>query len=77
MVFFSAKPTEDAAFDILRAEAAEKGDVVVLPGVFEHYGNITHQTLEIFRAAALDPRATHVMKVSYHALANPGACALR
>ena len=42
--------------------AADQGDVVVLPGVFEHYHNITHQTLEILRAASMDPVATHALK---------------
>lgn len=62
-MFFSAKPTDEAKFDQLRREAAEKGDVVVLPGVFEHYHNITHQTLEILRAASMDPVVTHALKV--------------
>lgn len=62
-MFFSAKPTDEAVFDQLRREAAEKGDVVVLPGVFEHYHNITHQTLEILRAASMDPVFTHALKV--------------
>ena len=29
----------------------------------EHYFNISHQTLEVFRAAASDPEVTHVLKV--------------
>ena len=62
-MFFSAKPVDEAVFDELRREATEKGDIVVLPGIFEHYSNITHQTLEILRAASLDPLATHTIKV--------------
>ncbi len=62
-MFFSAKPVDEAVFDALRKEAAEKGDIVVLPGIFEHYNNITHQTLEILRAASMDPVATHTLKV--------------
>ncbi|KAK9902151.1 hypothetical protein WJX75_006091 [Coccomyxa subellipsoidea] len=63
VMFFSAKPVDEAVFDELRREAAQKGDIVVLPGIFEHYDNITHQTLEILRAASMDPVATHTLKV--------------
>jgi hypothetical protein len=63
VLFFSAKPRDEGAFDALRREAADSGDVVVLPGVFESYHNITHQTLEILRAASMDPTATHALKV--------------
>ena len=59
-----AAPTDEGVFDALRREAADTGDIVVLPGVFEHYYNITHQTLEILRAASMDPLATHALKVS-------------
>ena len=64
-MFFSAKPKDEEAFDALRREAADQGDIVVLPGIFEHYHNITHQTLEILRAASMDPMATHTLKVSF------------
>ena len=64
MLFFSAKPKDEKVFDALRREAADQGDVVVLPGIFEHYHNITHQTLEILRAASMDAVATHALKVS-------------
>lgn len=63
MLFFSAKPRDEEVFDALRREAADEGDVVVLPGIFEHYHNITHQTLEIVRAASMDAVATHALKV--------------
>jgi hypothetical protein len=77
VVFFSAKPLQDAAFDALRTEAAQKGDLVVLPGVFEAYSNITHQTLEIFRAASLDPLTTHVLKArGMHLIRDGHAAAL-
>ncbi len=72
-MFFSAKPVDEAVFDELRREAAQKGDIVVLPQIFEHYDNITHQTLEILRAASMDALATHALKVSVyktHVLAN-------
>ena len=63
VLFFAAKPRDEAVFDALRREAADQGDVVVLPGIFEHYHNITHQTLEILRAASMDAVATHALKV--------------
>ena len=44
-------------------EAASKHDVVVLPHVWESYRNITHQTLEMLRLAAVDRDASHVLKV--------------
>lgn len=59
----SAKPADGAAYAALRQEAAAKGDVAVLPHVWEGYANITHQTLEVLRAAALDPVVTHALKV--------------
>ncbi len=62
MLFFSAKPRDEDAFDALRAEAVGERDLVVLPHVWEHYDNITHQTLEMCRAAALERRMTHLLK---------------
>ena len=44
-------------------EAADYQDVVVLPHTWESYFNITHQTLEMCRMAAIDPSITHLMKV--------------
>lgn len=44
-------------------EAADYQDVVVLPYTWESYFNITHQTLEMCRMAAIDPSITHLMKV--------------
>lgn len=49
----------------LRQEAASQRDVVVLGGVREHYFNITHQTLEACRFAAVDAAATHLLKVGW------------
>ena len=63
VLFFSAKPTDERTFDALRKEAAAEGDIVVLPTIWESYYNITHQTLEVLRAAAQDVEATHVLKV--------------
>ena len=47
----------------LDREAAAQQDVVVLPNVQESYFNITHQTLEMCRMAAMDPSVTHLLKV--------------
>ncbi len=62
VLFFAAKPRDEDAFDALRAEAVAERDLVVLPHVWEHYDNITHQTLEMCRAAALERRMTHLLK---------------
>lgn len=63
LIFVCAKPHNDNAFDALRAEAVQKRDLVILPHIWEHYNNITHQTFEATRAAALDPDMTHLLKV--------------
>lgn len=44
-------------------EAAARQDLVVLPHTQESYFNITHQTLEMCRMAAMDPAITHLLKV--------------
>ena len=62
VAFFAAQPQEESLFDALRAEAVAAGDLVVLPGITEHYLNITYQTLEILRAASMDAAATHTLK---------------
>ena len=62
VLFFAAKPRDEGAFDALRAEAVAERDLVILPHVWEHYDNITHQTLEMCRAAALERRMTHLLK---------------
>lgn len=61
--FFLARPASDSLFEEVRQEAVEKRDLVVLGHITEHYLNITHQTLEVMRAAAADPHVTHVLKV--------------
>ncbi|KAL0024195.1 hypothetical protein WJX77_006452 [Trebouxia sp. C0004] len=63
VVFFSAVPRNETLFDLLRREAAEYQDVVVLPNIHESYFNITHQTLEMCRMAAMDPAVSHLLKV--------------
>lgn len=52
-----------SSFVCAHREAADKGDVVVLPQVWEGYKNITHQSLEMCRMMAADPLATHLLKV--------------
>ena len=59
-----AKPRDPAVFQAMQEEAASTGDMAVLPGVWEGYHNITHQTLEVFRLAAIMPSVTHVAKAS-------------
>ena len=66
VLFFAAKPRDEDAFDELRAEAVAERDLVILPHVWEHYDNITHQTLEMCRAAALERRMTHLLKALLH-----------
>ena len=44
-------------------EAASHQDLVVLPHIRESYYNITHQTLEMCRMAAMEPAITHLLKV--------------
>ena len=58
-----AKPRSPPLFAAMQEEAAAKGDMAVLPGIWEAYHNITHQTLEILRLAAILPAVTHVAKV--------------
>ena len=64
VLFVVAKPREPSLFQAMQEEAAALGDVAVLPGIWEAYHNITHQTLEILRLAAVMPAVTHVAKVS-------------
>ena len=63
-MFFLAMPKEVAALDALQSEAGEYGDMELEPHTSEGYFNVTHQTLDIFRAAIVDRSVTHVLKVS-------------
>lgn len=63
VLFFVARPQDPAIFASLRQEAVRHGDVVVLSHVWEAYDNITYQTFEMCRVAALDPQVTHMAKV--------------
>lgn len=63
VLFVVARPRKEEDLRAVRREAVEAGDVTLLPQVWEHYHNITHQTLEACRAAALDRGATHLLKV--------------
>jgi Galactosyltransferase len=63
VLFFMARPREAALLEGVRQEEELYGDIVLLPSIWEHYHNITHQTLEILRFAAAEASATHVMKV--------------
>lgn len=63
VMFVAARPRDTAMMVSLRAEALRHRDLVVVSHVWEHYDNITHQTLEACREAASDPVATHLLKV--------------
>ena len=41
----------------------DRNDIVVVHHIQEAYFNCTHQTLEMFRFAAVDSLATHILKV--------------
>ena len=73
VVFVVAKPRDPALFEAMQEEAAATGDMAVLPGIWEGYHNITHQTLEVFRLAAIMPDVTHVAKASPVSLAAAAA----
>jgi hypothetical protein len=45
------------------AEAAQRHDMVMLTHILEDYYQVTHQTLDMHRFAAVDPVATHLLKV--------------
>ena len=46
------------------AESVKNADMMILPDIMESYYNCTHQTLDMFRLAAVDPSATHLLKAS-------------
>jgi len=70
-MFFLAMPKEEGALDALQSEAGEYGDMELEPHTSEGYLNVTHQTLDIFRAAIVDRSVTHVLKVSSLAPVHP------
>lgn len=63
VMFVASRPRDPVAFAALRAEAVAYRDLAVLPHVWEHYANITYQTLDACRIAATDHAATHFLKV--------------
>lgn len=68
VMFFLAVPKERATLDALQSEAARFCDMHIEPHISEDYFNVTHQTLDIFRAAIVDPAVTHVLKVLAYSL---------
>jgi hypothetical protein len=50
-VFVLARPKSGSLLAAVQAEAAVHHDIILVGHIQEHYLNITHQTLEIFRAA--------------------------
>lgn len=62
VVFVMALPQSADVLRSIRAEAQQYQDIILTP-VMEHYSNITHQTLEVFRSAyAFHGGITHVCK---------------
>jgi hypothetical protein len=50
--------------DAVQKEASLYGDMILVGHILEHYLNVTHQTLEVFRACHMHAgHVTHVMKV--------------
>ena len=74
-MFFLAMPKESEALDALQTEAARYRDMEVEPHTREAYFNVTHQTLDIFRAAIVDKAVTHILKV-HTPLRSVGLCQL-
>jgi hypothetical protein len=63
VVFVLARPQNTSLLQSIRAEALEHDDIILAGHVWEHYNNITHQTLELFRSAyAYHGSITHVCK---------------
>jgi hypothetical protein len=63
VVFILSKPREKGITEAVHQEILRHNDVVVVGHVLEHYFNITHQTLELFRTAyAFHGNITHVLK---------------
>ena len=64
MMFFVALPSDIPSLDALQRESAQQGDVALQPHTYEAYWNVTNQTLDMYRAAIVDPSFTHFIKVS-------------
>lgn len=64
VVFVISRPAGGAALlSSIREEAMQYRDIILLGHVHEHYYNITHQTLEVYRSAfAYGRPLTHIMK---------------
>ena len=63
-MFFVALPLDILSLNALQHEAAHQGDLALEPHTHEAYWNVTNQTLDMYRAAIVDPSFTHFMKVS-------------
>lgn len=64
VVFVVSKPSSNSSLlSNTRQEALQYNDIILIGHIQEHYLNITHQTLEIYRSAfAYARRLSHVMK---------------
>lgn len=64
VIFTVSRPNDTAVLDDLQQEAEEFGDVVLVRDIAEHFDNLPHQTLQVFRSAyTYHKPLTHVMKV--------------
>jgi hypothetical protein len=64
VLFIVSRPAKTTTLLDVQNEATLHGDMVLVGHIQEDYLNITHQTLEVFRAASMHAGpATHVMKV--------------
>jgi hypothetical protein len=61
VVFVLARPSNDS---LLAAEAAVHHDIIMVGYIKEHYLNITHQTLEVMRAAYSYQQQLHTLQCS-------------
>lgn len=73
VVFVVAHPTKEHELKALRREATHHKDIVFVGHKYEHYDSITHQSLEVFRAAAAyHGPITHAMKCDDDSFVNVG-----
>lgn len=62
LMFVVGRPRSAGTMRLLRQEAANRKDVVIMYEVMESYRNVTFQTLEIYKIAYVVGGFTHVLK---------------
>lgn len=62
VMFIVARPQNASLLPQLRNESAYYKDLVLLYDVYEHYRNITYQTMEIFKIAYIMRGVSYIMK---------------